>query len=82
MVMHLLIGFVFFVLFSANPIPAVTEFVAQLQILELLDNVLIHPLSLCICFFTKFLSIDLELLLYKIRQFLLLGTRLFCTSTL
>lgn len=28
--------------FAANPIPAVTEFVAQLVILELLDNVCIH----------------------------------------
>lgn len=38
--------------FAANPIPAVSEFIAQLQILELLDNVseefelVIHLLSL------------------------------------
>lgn len=31
--------------FAANPIPAVTEFVAQLVILELLDNVCILNFS-------------------------------------
>jgi hypothetical protein len=72
-----------FPLFAANPISTVTEFVAQLQILEIPDNVCILSFF-CIWKLSSFyvLSTKLTSLDKFCRIFLLLDTKLFCMPTL
>lgn len=76
-----------FSLHAANTIPAVTEFVAQLQILELLDNVRTDKLFCYLMEFIKYVVFYWFSYLNTAhvglcRQFLRLVTRLSCTSIL